>query len=75
MTKYIRNDVILQNEPETEDRADNESFSIPGNVILEALEIMPFASIRQIAKMTFIDPTTLFRSLTKSCHVVLKRLR
>jgi hypothetical protein len=25
--------------------------------------------------MTFIDPTTLFRSLTKSCHVVLKRLR
>jgi hypothetical protein len=49
VTKHIRNDVSLQNEPETEDRAKNQGFSIPDNAILEALEMMPFASIRQIA--------------------------
>jgi hypothetical protein len=37
--------------------------------------MMPFASIRQIAKMTFIPLTTIFRRLTKSLRFVLKRLR
>jgi hypothetical protein len=54
VTKYIRNDAILQNEPEAEDRVEDQGFSITDNVILEALEIMPFAYIRQIAKITFI---------------------
>jgi hypothetical protein len=73
--KPIENDVILQNEPEAEDRVGDQGFSIIDNAILEALEMMPFASIRQIAKMTFIPPTTLFRRLTKSFHFVLKPLR
>jgi hypothetical protein len=74
VTKSIRNDVILPNEPEAEDRAEYEGFSIPDNAILEAVEMIPFASIRQIAKMTFVSPTTLFCRLTKSLHFVLKRL-
>jgi hypothetical protein len=65
----------LQNEPETEDRTEDQGFSITDNAILEALEMMPFASIRQIAKMAFIPPTTVFRRLTKSLHFVLKQLR
>jgi hypothetical protein len=73
-TKYRRNDAVLQNESEAKDRAENQSFSITDNVILEAIEIISFASIRQIAKMTFIPPTTGFRRLTKSIHFVLKRL-
>jgi len=64
----------LQNEPEAENRAEDQGFSITDNAILEALEMMPFASIRQIAKMTIIPPTTVFRRLTKSLHFVLKRL-
>jgi hypothetical protein len=36
--------------------------------------MMSFACIHQIAKMTFIPPTTGFRSLTKSLHFALKRL-
>jgi hypothetical protein len=62
-------------KPEAEDRAEDQDFSITDNAILEALEMMPFASIRQIAKMICIPPTTEFRLLTKSLHFVLKRLR
>jgi hypothetical protein len=62
MTKNIRNDVILQNEPEpeAEDRAEDQGFSIEDNAIWEALEIMLFDSIRQIVKMTFMLPPTVF---------------
>jgi hypothetical protein len=65
----------VQNEREAEDRVKDESFSITDNGILEALEMMSFSSIRQIAKMTIIPPPTIFRCLTKSLHFVLKRLR
>jgi hypothetical protein len=75
VTKYMRKEAILQNEPEAEDRAENQGFSIPDNAILEALEMMSFASIRQIATKSFIPPATTFRRLTKSLRLVLKRLR
>jgi hypothetical protein len=75
VTKYIQNDIILQNELEAEDKAENQGFSITDNAILEALEMTPSPSIRQIAKMAFILPTTVFRHLTKLLHFVLKRLR
>jgi hypothetical protein len=65
----------LQNEPEAKDGAEDQGFSITDNAILEALEMISFASIRHIAKMTIIPPTTVFRRLTKSRHFVLKRLR
>jgi hypothetical protein len=75
VTKDIQKDVILQNEPEAEDRAEDHAFSITDNAILEALEMVPFPSIRQIAKMTSIRSTTGFRRLTKSLHFLLNRLR
>jgi hypothetical protein len=59
----------------SKDRAKDQGFSIPGNGILEPFEMISFASIRQIAKMTFIPRTAVFRSLTKSFHFVLRRLR
>jgi hypothetical protein len=65
----------LQNEPQAEDRAEDQDFSITDNAILEALEMMPFASLHQIAEMTFILLITGFRCLTKSLHFGLKRLR
>jgi hypothetical protein len=68
----MRSDVVWQNEPKAEDRAEDQSFSIPDNAILEAREMMLFASIHQIAKMTFIPPTTVFRHLTKLLRFVLK---
>jgi hypothetical protein len=74
-TKDLRNDVILQNAPEAEDRSEDQNFSSTDDAILETLETMSFASIRQIAKMTFIPLTTRFRSFTKSLHFVLKGLR
>jgi hypothetical protein len=74
MTKYIGNDVILQNEPEAEDQAEDQGFSITDNAILETLETMSFASIRQIVKTIFIPPMTIFRCLTKLFHFVLKPL-
>jgi hypothetical protein len=74
VTRYIRNNVILENEPEAEDRAEDQGFSITGNAILETFEIMSFAAVCQIAKMTFIPPITRFCRLTKSLHFVLKRL-
>jgi hypothetical protein len=75
MAKHIGNAPILQIEPEAEDRAEDQGFSITDNAILEALEMMPFRFVRQIAKMTFIPPTTAFRRLTKSLHFALNRLR
>jgi hypothetical protein len=74
MIKYLRKYVILQNEPEAQDRAEDREFSITDNAILEALEMIPFASIRQVARMTFIPPATVFRRLTKSHYFVLKQL-
>jgi hypothetical protein len=65
----------LQNEPEAEDGVEDQGFSIPDNVNLEALEMMPFAPIRQIAEMTVIPVTLAFRRLTKSLDFVLKRSR
>jgi hypothetical protein len=50
VTKYMRNDIILQNEPEAEDRAEDQGFSITGNAILKASEMMSFTSIRQIVR-------------------------
>jgi hypothetical protein len=41
VTKHIRNDIILQNELEAEDRAEDQDFSIPENTILEPYEMMP----------------------------------
>jgi hypothetical protein len=65
----------LQTVLEAEDRVEDQGFSITDNAILEALEMMPCASIRQIAQMAFIPPTTGFRRLMKSLHFALKRLR
>jgi hypothetical protein len=64
----------LQNEPEAEDQAENQGLSITENAIMESLEILPFVSIRQIAKITIIHPVTVFRRLTKSFHFALERL-
>jgi hypothetical protein len=58
-----------------EDKAKDQTFSITDNAILEAFEMMPFDSIRQIAMMmTFIPPATVFHRLTKSLRFILKRL-
>jgi hypothetical protein len=46
-------------EPEAEDRAEDQGFSITDNAILESFEMMIFSSIRQVAKMTFITPETM----------------
>jgi hypothetical protein len=60
VTTHIRNDAILQNEPEIEDRVEVQDFLITDNAILDAFEMSSFASIRQIAKITSIPPTTIF---------------
>jgi hypothetical protein len=65
----------LQNEPQIEDKAEDQGFSRADNAILQALEMIPFASIRHIDKMVFIPHTTLFLCLTKSFHFALKHLR
>jgi hypothetical protein len=43
--KYIRNDVILQNEPEAEDRAEDQGSSITDNAILKVFEMMSLSYI------------------------------
>jgi DNA-binding MurR/RpiR family transcriptional regulator len=57
----------LQNEsePESEDKAEDQDFSITDNAILEALEMMPFASIRQIAQLIIVPLATIVRRWTK----------
>jgi hypothetical protein len=74
VTKYLRNDVVVQNGPEAEDSAEDQSFSFIDNAILEALEILRLPPLCQIAKMTMIPPTTIFHRLRKSLPFVLQRL-
>jgi hypothetical protein len=64
----------IANETEAEDRAEDQSSSIADKAILEALEMMRFLSIRQIAKMTFTLPPAVLHLMRKSLHFVLKRL-
>jgi hypothetical protein len=68
VTQYIQKDILLQDESEAEDRVEDQDFSIRDNGILKAPEGMPFASLRQIARMVFIPPTTVFRLLPESLH-------
>jgi hypothetical protein len=49
-SKQKRKDIILQNEPEAEHRAEDQGFSIRDNGILAGLEMMPFASIGQLLR-------------------------
>jgi hypothetical protein len=64
----------MKQKQRIEDRAEDQGFSITDNAILEALELMPFASIHQISKIILIPSPTAFRRLTKLLHFVLKKL-
>jgi hypothetical protein len=54
--------------------SDDSPTTIVGHAILEAVENPPFSSIRELAKLTFIRTTTVYRHLTQSLGFVVKHL-
>jgi hypothetical protein len=55
--------------------ADEPPAAMIDDAILDALDKQPFSSVRELAKLTFIPTTTVYRHLTRSLGFVLKRLR
>jgi hypothetical protein len=49
--------------------------TIIDGAILDALDKQPFSSVQELAKLTHIPATTVYRHLTTSLGVVLKHLR
>jgi hypothetical protein len=49
-------------------------FDHGSDQILHALEISPFASVRQIARMTLLQKTTVYRNVTESLNFANKKL-
>jgi hypothetical protein len=59
---------------QTEERHSDPPPDVVDNAILEALDQIPFASMRELAKTTCIPCTTVSRRLTESLGFVVKHL-
>jgi hypothetical protein len=59
---------------QTEERHSDPPPDVVDNVILEALDQTPFASLRELAKAICILRTTVWRRLTESLGFIVKHL-
>jgi histone-lysine N-methyltransferase SETMAR len=71
VTKYLRKRSFTSVFQEPPEEAPN---TVIENAIVQALGQQPFALIREIAKLTLIPPTTVYRRLTQFLGFVVKHL-
>ena len=75
VTKYLRNQsfplkkITIENDQNFRDEEENQIL------VKNALKNFPFASVREIAKITQIPKSTVYNTLTIQLHYVLKHLR
>jgi hypothetical protein len=72
ITRYPRQRQFPTSSPKL---SDEPPTTIVDDAILEALDKKPFSSVRELAKLTCIPATTVYRHLTKSLGFVLEHLR
>jgi len=72
VTKYLRQSYFSSTQ---EVSAEDPSDGVIDHAILEALEIAPYASVRQIARMTLIPKSTVYNHLVYSLQLVSRHLR
>jgi hypothetical protein len=72
VTRYRRQQQFPAIFPEP---SDEPPPTIIDDAILEGFDKQPFSSVRELAKLTCIQTTTVYRHLTRSLGFVLKHLR
>jgi hypothetical protein len=73
LATFVRHDFFLRNQSHIQPTFKDLDDS--GQAILAALEHRPFASVRQLSRLTHLASTTVYRRLTESLGFVARHLR
>jgi hypothetical protein len=66
VTRYLREARFPPSKPEPHPAGVQRDFDDSNQAILAALEDSPFASVRQLSRLTHLPSATVYRRLTKS---------
>jgi hypothetical protein len=75
VTRYLREARFLPSKPEPHPADVQRDLDDSDQVILAGLEDSPFASVRQLSRLTYLPSTTVYRHLTQSLGFVVRHLR
>jgi hypothetical protein len=74
-TRYFREAQFPPSDPEPHSADIQTNLGDSGQAILAALEDSPFASVRELSRLTHLPSTTVYRRLTQSLGFVAHHLR
>jgi hypothetical protein len=75
VTRYLREVRFPPSKPDHHPADVQRYLDDPDQVIFTALEDSPFASVRQLSRLTHLFSTTVYRRLTQSLGFVARHLR
>jgi hypothetical protein len=75
VTHYLREARFPPSKPEPHPTDVQRDLDDPDRAILAVLEDNPFASVRQLSRLTHLPPTTVYRRLTEPLGLVARHLR
>jgi hypothetical protein len=75
VTRYLPEERIPPSKPEPHPADVQRDLDDSNQAILTALEDNPFASVRQLSRLTYLPSTTVYRRLTQSLGFVARHLR
>jgi hypothetical protein len=75
VTRYLREAQLPPSKPEPHPADVQRDLDDSDQAILSALEDSPFASVRQLSRLTHLPSTTVYRRLTQSLGFVARHLR
>jgi hypothetical protein len=75
ITCYLRKARFHPSKPESHPGDVQRDFNDSDQDILATLEDSPFASVRQLSRLTYLPSTTVYRRLTQSLGFVARHLR
>jgi hypothetical protein len=75
VTQYLCEARFLPSKPEPHPAEIQTDFNDSARAILAALEDSPFASVRQLSRLTHLPSTTVYRSFTDSLGFMARQLR
>jgi hypothetical protein len=75
VTRYLREARFHHSKPEFDPADVQRDLDDSDQTILAALEGIPFASVRQLSRLTHLPSTTVYRRLTQSIELVARHFR
>jgi hypothetical protein len=75
VTRYLHEAQFLPSKPESHPADIQRDLDDSDQTILVALEDSPFASVRQLSRLTHLSSTTVYRHLTQSLGFGARHLR